>query len=75
MMSTGLTFGTISSLYGLSHNLVTREQYSFLVAVVIASAVAPTLIAGIFFLPRHLLPKRETPEKAAAPPVGLGEEG
>jgi Kef-type K+ transport system membrane component KefB len=75
MMSTGLTFGTISSLYGLSHNLVTREQYSFLVAVVIASAVVPTLIAGIFFLPRHLLPKRETREKAAAPPVGLGEEG
>lgn len=52
MMSTGLTFGT-SALYGLSHNIVTREQYSFLVAVVIASAVVPTLIAGIVFLPRH----------------------
>ena len=56
MMSTGLTFGTISALYGLSHGIVTREQYSFLVAVVIASAVVPTLVANAVFLPRHLLP-------------------
>ena len=56
LMSTGLTFGTISALYGLSHNIVTRAQYSFLVATVIASAVVPTLIAGYAFLPRHLLP-------------------
>jgi len=59
MMSTGLTFGTISALYGLSHNIVTQVQYSFLVAVVITSAVVPTLIAGIAFLPRHLLPQQE----------------
>lgn len=57
MMSTGLTFGTISALYGLSHNIITQGQYSFLVAVVIGSAVIPTLIAGYAFLPRHLLPK------------------
>ena len=55
MMSTGLTFGTISALYGLSHGIVSQEQYSFLVAVVIASAVVPTLIANAIFLPRHLL--------------------
>ncbi|MFH0964338.1 MAG: cation:proton antiporter [Planctomycetota bacterium] len=55
MMSTGLTFGTISALYGLSHGIVSLQQYSFLVAVVIASAVAPTLIANAFFLPKHLL--------------------
>ena len=55
MMSTGLTFGTISALYGLSHGIVTREQYSFLVAVVIASAVMPTLIAGADLPARHLL--------------------
>jgi hypothetical protein len=62
MMSTGLTFGTISALYGFSHNIITQGQYSFLVAVVIASAVVPTLIAGYAFLPRHLLPKEhETP--------------
>jgi glutathione-regulated potassium-efflux system ancillary protein KefC len=54
-MSTGLTFGTISALYGLSNDIVTQAQYSFLVAVVIASAVIPTLIANFSFLPRHLL--------------------
>jgi glutathione-regulated potassium-efflux system ancillary protein KefC len=56
LMSTGLTFGTISALYGLSHGIVTPEQYSFLVAVIIASAVVPTMIANALFLPRHLLP-------------------
>jgi Kef-type K+ transport system membrane component KefB len=64
MMSTGLTFGTISAIYGLSHNIVSREQYSFLVAAVIASAVVPTLIAGFFFLPKHLLTQ---PESASRP--------
>ena len=58
MMSTGLTFGTISSLFGLTHGIVTQGQYSYLVAVVIGSAVIPTLIANGVFLPRHLL-KRE----------------
>ncbi len=56
MMSTGLTFGTISALYGLTHGIVTQDQYSFLVATVIASAVIPTMIANAAFLPRHLLP-------------------
>lgn len=56
LMSTGLTFGTISALYGFSHGIVTQAQYSFLVAVVIASAVVPTLIANFAFLPKHLLP-------------------
>jgi Kef-type K+ transport system membrane component KefB len=75
MMSTGLTFGTISALYGLSHNIVSQGQYSFLVAVVIASAVIPTLIAGIAFLPKHLLPKPEIVEKPPKRESGLGAEG
>ncbi len=56
LMSTGLTFGTISALYGFAHGIVSREQYSFLVAAVIASAVVPTLVATLAFLPRHLIP-------------------
>ncbi|MDR3561466.1 MAG: cation:proton antiporter [Negativicutes bacterium] len=56
LMSTGLTFGTISALFGLSHDLIDKGQYSALVAAVIGSAVLPTLIANAFFLPRHLLP-------------------
>src|SRR6202795_4881928 len=59
LMSTGLTFGTISSLFGLSHGIINRGQYSALVATVIASAVVPTVIANAFYLPRHLLPKVE----------------
>jgi len=55
LMSTGLTFGTISALYGLTNNIVSQEQYSFIVGTVIASAVVPTLIANKFFLPKHLL--------------------
>jgi len=56
LMSTGLTFGTISSLFGLSHGIISQAQYSGLVAAVIGSAVVPTLIANAFYLPRHLLP-------------------
>jgi glutathione-regulated potassium-efflux system ancillary protein KefC len=55
LMSTGLTFGTISALYGLTNNIITQAQYSFIVGAVIASAVIPTLIANKFFLPSHLL--------------------
>jgi Kef-type K+ transport system membrane component KefB len=66
LMSTGLTFGTISALFGLSHGIIDQGQYSALVAAVIASAVIPTVIANAFYLPRHLLPKPE-PEPRPAP--------
>jgi Kef-type K+ transport system membrane component KefB len=59
MMSTGLTFGSISALFGLTHGIVSSAQYSYLIAAVIASAVVPTLIANAFFLPRHLLPEND----------------
>jgi glutathione-regulated potassium-efflux system ancillary protein KefC len=55
LMSTGLTFGSISALFGLSHGIITRQQYSYLIAAVIGSAIVPTLIANAFFLPHHLL--------------------
>lgn len=55
LMSTGLTFGTISALFGLSHNIISQDQYSYIVGAVIASAVIPTLIANKFFLPNHLI--------------------
>lgn len=55
LMSTGLTFGTISALFGLSHGVIDEGQYSALVAAVVGSAVVPTLIANAFFMPRHLL--------------------
>jgi Kef-type K+ transport system membrane component KefB len=55
LMSTGLTFGTISAMFGLSRNLIDSSQYSTLVVVVIASAVVPTLIAQKWFQPPHEL--------------------
>jgi glutathione-regulated potassium-efflux system ancillary protein KefC len=72
MMSTGLTFGTISALFGLNHGIIDQNQYSHLVATVIASAVIPTAIANAWFMPRHLLPEkeRELKESAFGEPVG-----
>jgi glutathione-regulated potassium-efflux system ancillary protein KefC len=57
MMSTGLTFGTIASLFGLQHHVISQAQYSFLVAAVIGTAIVPTAIANAYFSPRHLLNK------------------
>src|SRR5213083_876581 len=68
LMSTGLTFGTISALFGLSHGIIDQSQYSVVVAGVVASAVVPTLIANWFFLPHHLLPQEEL-DAVASPAV------
>jgi Kef-type K+ transport system membrane component KefB len=51
LMSTGLTFGTISSLYGLNAHIIDRTQFSLLIAVVVLSAIIPTAIAQHFFQP------------------------
>lgn len=51
LMATGLTFGTISALFGLNNKIITQSQYTILVTVVILSAVIPTLIAQKFFQP------------------------
>jgi len=51
LMSTGLTFGSISALYGLTNNIIDQQQYTILVTAVIASAVVPTLIAQRWFQP------------------------
>ena len=51
MMATGLTFGTISSLYGLTHHYIDQAQYSALVTVVILTAVVPTAVAQLLFRP------------------------
>jgi glutathione-regulated potassium-efflux system ancillary protein KefC len=74
LMSTGLTFGTISALFGLSHGVITQAQYSAIVAAVVASAVVPTLIANAFFLPHYLLPQENTEASGheGVSPVGDG---
>jgi Kef-type K+ transport system membrane component KefB len=69
MMSTGLTFGTISALFGLNHGVITQAQYSYLVATVIGSAVVPTMIANAWFMPRHLLATQAKGKSALPQPV------
>jgi len=51
MMSTGLTFGSISALFGLTNNIIDQAQYTILLTAVIGSAVVPTLIAQVWFRP------------------------
>jgi Kef-type K+ transport system membrane component KefB len=52
MMATGLTFGTISSLYGLTHHYINQAQYTTLVTVVVLTAIVPTIIAQALFRPK-----------------------
>ena len=54
LMSTGLTFGTIASVFGLQAGFIDQQQYSVLVGVVVASAVIPTFIAQKWFMPAHM---------------------
>jgi hypothetical protein len=51
-MGTGLTFGTISALFGLNNHIIDQKQYTILVTVVILSAVLPTLFAQKYFQPK-----------------------
>jgi hypothetical protein len=53
LMSTGLTFGSISALFGLTNHIIDQQQYTVLVTAVIGSAVVPTLIAQKWFMPAN----------------------
>jgi len=73
LMSTGLTFGTISSLYGLSAGLIDETQFSLLVAVVVLSAVVPTVIAQRLFQPDAAEEARREAAAARRPALRGGE--
>jgi Kef-type K+ transport system membrane component KefB len=72
LMSTGLTFGTISALYGLQAGHIDKTQFTVLVTVVIATAVIPTLIAQRFFQPP--LPLGAAQPSQAAPTGSVADE-
>ncbi|MBN1509505.1 MAG: cation:proton antiporter [Sedimentisphaerales bacterium] len=55
LMSTGLTFGSISALFGLTNGIINQDQYTVLVTAVIGSALVPTLIAQKWFRPHYEL--------------------
>jgi len=59
LMATGLTFGSISALFGFNYGYINQAQYSILVTVVIASAVIPTVIAQVFFEPQKVTRQRQ----------------
>jgi Kef-type K+ transport system membrane component KefB len=67
LMSTGLTFGTITSLYGLSAGIIDRTQFSLLIAVVVLSAIVPTAIAQRFYQPQSAAHRDLTAPVAPAP--------
>jgi Kef-type K+ transport system membrane component KefB len=78
LMSTGLTFGTISSLYGLQAGIIDETQFSLLVTVVVLSAIVPTAVAQRWFSPDveeelGAEPQREAALRATTPiPTGEG---
>ncbi|MGD0344931.1 MAG: cation:proton antiporter [Acidimicrobiales bacterium] len=59
LMATGLTFGSIAALFGLTHHLIDQTQYTELVTVVILSAFVPTVIAQQLFHPTIAIPDEE----------------
>jgi Kef-type K+ transport system membrane component KefB len=71
LMSTGLTFGTISSLYGLQAHIIDRTQFSLLVTVVVLSAIVPTAIAQRWFSP-DVQAERTADSRTAAARTGAG---
>ncbi len=68
LMSTGLTFGTITSLYGLTAGIIDRTQFSLLIGVVVLSAIIPTAIAQRLFHPQV---PAATPGRALRRDAGL----
>ena len=69
LMSTGLTFGTITSLYGLSAGIIDQTQFSLLIAVVVLSAIVPTVIAQRFYAPAS---EEQRDITAPVPPAAVG---
>jgi Kef-type K+ transport system membrane component KefB len=61
LMSTGLTFGTISALFGLNAGIIDEIQFSLLITVVVGSALIPTAVAQTFFHPIGDLERHERP--------------
>jgi Kef-type K+ transport system membrane component KefB len=53
LMSTGLTFGTIASVFGYNSGYIDQLQYSVLIGIVIGSGIIPAFIAQKWFMPMH----------------------
>ncbi len=71
LMSTGLTFGSISALFGLTNHIIDQAQYTILVTAVIGSAVVPTLIAQKWFMPKNQTVIERSTERTVSVPETL----
>jgi Kef-type K+ transport system membrane component KefB len=74
LMSTGLTFGTIASLFGLNAGIIDTTQFSLLITVVVLSAILPTAIAQRFFSPDRETELAADRGATAEPPVPIPAE-
>jgi len=61
LMSTGLAFGSIAAMFGLTHHILDQHKYSLLIAAVVTSAIIPTIVANIFFFPANLIKNENEP--------------
>jgi glutathione-regulated potassium-efflux system ancillary protein KefC len=66
LMASGLTFGTISTLFGLSNKITDESQYSTLVAAIVATAIMSAMIANGLYLPRHRLLREAAPQRVGS---------
>jgi Kef-type K+ transport system membrane component KefB len=73
LMSTGLTFGSISALFGLTNHIIDERQYTILLIAVIGSAVVPTIIAERWFQPTLKALKGAAPAKPESAVVAQGD--
>jgi Kef-type K+ transport system membrane component KefB len=73
LMSTGLTFGSISALFGLTNHIIDERQYTILLTAVIGSAVVPTIIAERWFQPVFKALTPASPAKPESVVVAQGE--
>jgi Kef-type K+ transport system membrane component KefB len=74
LMSTGLTFGTIASLYALNAHIIDRTQFSLLVTVVVLSAIVPTAIAQRWFSPAEARHGARRRARSGPRPIPVWEE-
>jgi len=64
---TGLTFGTIASIFGFQNGYIDKTQFSVLISVILLSAIIPTIIAQKWFSPAKSVKKIiETQKKSIA---------
>jgi len=70
LMSTGLTMGTIASMFGLSTGLIDQTQFSVLVAAVVASAILPTFVAQKWFYPSHIMNEDNDRQQSPVEKIG-----